>query len=94
MFFKYGFRINPDIVKDEQGSPNWRRVSREAPHSTKSSIGVCPIGLSGSSHPIVKNLGGIKFDFANPIDTLKNGIKKTLLKSSQYSRKLAPVEII
>jgi ABC-type uncharacterized transport system involved in gliding motility auxiliary subunit len=21
MFFKYGFRINPDIVKDEQGSP-------------------------------------------------------------------------
>jgi hypothetical protein len=29
-----------------------------------------------SLHPIVKNLGGIKFDFANPIDTLKNGIKK------------------
>jgi hypothetical protein len=43
----------------------------------------------------VKNLGGIKFDFANPIDTLNNGIKKTiLLKSSQYSKKIgAPVEI-
>jgi hypothetical protein len=42
-----------------------------------------------------KNLGGIKFDFANPIDTLNNGIKKTiLLKSSQYSKKIgAPVEI-
>jgi ABC-type uncharacterized transport system involved in gliding motility auxiliary subunit len=21
MFFKYGIRINPDLVKDEQGSP-------------------------------------------------------------------------
>jgi gliding-associated putative ABC transporter substrate-binding component GldG len=42
-----------------------------------------------SLHPIVKNLGGIKFDFANPIDTLKNGIKKTiLLESSQYSKKM------
>jgi gliding-associated putative ABC transporter substrate-binding component GldG len=43
----------------------------------------------------VKNLGGIKFDFANPIDTLKNGIKKTiLLQSSPYSKKIgAPVEV-
>jgi hypothetical protein len=42
----------------------------------------------------VKNLGGIKFDFANPIDTLNNGIKKTILLSSQYSKKIgAPVEI-
>jgi gliding-associated putative ABC transporter substrate-binding component GldG len=43
----------------------------------------------------VKNLGGIKFDFANPIDTLKNGIKKTvLLHSSQYSKKIgSPFEV-
>ncbi len=48
-----------------------------------------------SQHPIVKNLGQIKFDFANPIDTLKNGIKKTvLLQSSQYSKKIGtPAEI-
>jgi gliding-associated putative ABC transporter substrate-binding component GldG len=48
-----------------------------------------------SKHPIVKNLGGIKFDFASPIDTLKNGIKKTvLLQSSPYSKKIGtPVEI-
>jgi hypothetical protein len=55
---------------------------------------VCPIGLSGEFAPDSENLGGIKFDFANPIDTLNNGIKKTiLLKSSQYSKKSAPVEI-
>jgi hypothetical protein len=29
-----------------------------------------------SLHPIVKNLGGIKFDFANPIDTLKTELRK------------------
>jgi hypothetical protein len=54
-----------------------------------------PIGLSGEFAPDSENLGGIKFDFANPIDTLNNGIKKTiLLKSSQYSKKIgAPVEI-
>jgi len=97
MFFKYGFRINPDLVKDEQGSPiklatgdpgsaaqfqefNWKFAPQVYPTST---------------HPIVKNLGGIKFDFANAIDTLKNGIKKTvLLQSSQYSKKIGtPTEI-
>jgi gliding-associated putative ABC transporter substrate-binding component GldG len=97
MFFKYGFRINPDLVKDEQGSPI--KLATGDPGSAaqfqefnwKFAPQVYPI----SKHPIVKNLGGIKFDFANPIDTLKNGIKKTvLLQSSQYSKKIgSPVEI-
>jgi gliding-associated putative ABC transporter substrate-binding component GldG len=48
-----------------------------------------------SKHPIVKNLGGIKFDFANAIDTLNNGIKKiVLLQSSLYSKRIGtPTEI-
>jgi gliding-associated putative ABC transporter substrate-binding component GldG len=97
MFFKYGFRINPDLVKDEQGSPI--KLATGDPGSAaqfqvfnwKFSPQVYPI----SSHPIVKNLGGIKFDFASGIDTLKNGIKKTvLLQSSQYSKKIGtPTEI-
>lgn len=97
MFFKYGFRINPDLVKDEQGSPI--KLATGDPGSSaqfqefnwKFAPQVYPI----SKHPIVKNLGGIKFDFANAIDTLKNGIKKTvLLQSSQYSKKIGtPTEI-
>lgn len=97
MFFKYGFRINPDLVKDEQGSPI--KLATGEPGSAtqyqefnwKFAPQVYPI----SQHPIVKNLGGIKFDFANGIDTLKNGIKKTvLLQSSQYSKRIgSPVEI-
>jgi gliding-associated putative ABC transporter substrate-binding component GldG len=97
MFFKYGVRINPDLVKDEQGSPI-KLASGEQGSGTqyqdfnwKFAPQVYPI----SKHSIVKNLGGIKFDFANAMDTLKNGIKKTLLlQSSAYSKKIGtPVEI-
>jgi gliding-associated putative ABC transporter substrate-binding component GldG len=97
MFFKYGFRINPDIVKDEQGSPIKLATGEQGSATQYQEFNwkFAPLVYPESSHPIVKNLGGIKFDFANSIDTLKNGIKKTiLLKSSLYSKKIgAPVEI-
>ncbi|MFB0911335.1 MAG: gliding motility-associated ABC transporter substrate-binding protein GldG [Flavobacterium sp.] len=97
MFFKYGFRINSDIVKDEQGSPIKLATGEQGSATQYQEFNwkFAPLVYPESSHPIVKNLGGIKFDFANSIDTLKNGIKKTiLLKSSLYSKKIgAPVEI-
>ncbi|HAH55833.1 MAG TPA: gliding motility-associated ABC transporter substrate-binding protein GldG [Flavobacterium sp.] len=97
MFFKYGFRINPDLVKDEQGSPiklatgEQGSATQYQEFNWKFAPQVYPI----SQHSIVKNLGGIKFDFANGIDTLKNGIKKTvLLQSSKYSKRIgSPIEI-
>ncbi|WP_396170480.1 gliding motility-associated ABC transporter substrate-binding protein GldG [Flavobacterium sp.] len=97
MFFKYGFRINPDLVKDEQGSPiklatgEQGSATQYQEFNWKFAPQVYPI----SQHPIVKNLGGIKFDYVSGIDTLKNGIKKTvLLQSSQYSKRIgSPVEI-
>ncbi|MRX70137.1 protein involved in gliding motility GldG [Flavobacterium resistens] len=97
MFFKYGFRINPDLVKDEQGSP-LKLATGEQGSATQYQNFIwkfAPIVIPTSQHPIVKNLGGVKFDFANQIDTLKNGIKKTvLLQSSQYSKKIgSPTEI-
>nr|WP_315224835.1 gliding motility-associated ABC transporter substrate-binding protein GldG [uncultured Flavobacterium sp.] len=97
MFFKYGFRINPDLVKDEQGSPI-KLATGEQGSATQYQDFVwkfAPQVYPESQHPIVKNLGGIKFDFASPIDTLKNGIKKTvLLQSSPYSKKIGtPAEI-
>lgn len=97
MFFKYGIRINPDIVKDEQGSPIKLATGEQGSATQYQAFNwkFAPLVYPESKHPIVKNLGGIKFDFANPIDTLKNGIKKTvLLQSSQYSKKVgAPTEI-
>jgi hypothetical protein len=41
----------------------------------------------------VKNLGGIKFDFANPIDTLNNGINDTAQVLPIFQEIGAPVEI-
>ncbi|MGE8342902.1 MAG: gliding motility-associated ABC transporter substrate-binding protein GldG [Flavobacterium sp.] len=97
MFFKYGFRINPDLIKDEQGTPI-KLATGEQGSATQYQDFIwkfAPQVFPTSQHPIVKNLGGIKFDFANPIDTLKNGIKKTvLLQSSQYSKTIgSPVEV-
>ena len=97
MFFKYGFRINPDLVKDENGSPI-KLATGEQGSATQYQDFIwkfAPLVQPASQHPIVKNLGGIKFDFASPIDTLKNGIKKTvLLHSSQYSKTIGtPSEI-
>jgi gliding-associated putative ABC transporter substrate-binding component GldG len=97
MFFKYGFRINPDIVKDEQGSPIKLATGEQGSTTQYQEFNwkFAPLVYPKNQHPIVKNLGGIKFDFANPIDTLKNGIKKTvLLKTSQYSKKVGtPTEV-
>ncbi|SHM77895.1 gliding motility-associated ABC transporter substrate-binding protein GldG [Flavobacterium chilense] len=97
MFFKYGFRINPDLVKDENGSPI-KLATGEQGSATQYQDFIwkyAPLVQPTSQHPIVKNLGGIRFDFASPIDTLKNGIKKTvLLQSSQYSKVIGtPAEI-
>ncbi|MFV5685113.1 gliding motility-associated ABC transporter substrate-binding protein GldG [Flavobacterium sp. GB2R13] len=97
MFFKYGIRINPDLIKDERGSPIKLATGEQgsATQFQEFNWKYAPQVYPNGTHPIVKNLGGIKFDFANPIDTLKNGIKKTiLLQSSQYSKKTGtPTEI-
>ncbi|WPR72990.1 gliding motility-associated ABC transporter substrate-binding protein GldG [Flavobacterium sp. NG2] len=97
MFFKYGFRINPDLVKDELGSPIKLATGEQGSATQYQDFNwkFAPQVYPESQHPIVKNLGGIKLDFANSIDTLKNGIKKTiLLESSKYSKRIGtPTEI-
>ena len=96
-FFKYGVRIYPDLIKDEQGSPIKLATGEQgsATQFQEFNWKFAPQVYPQSKHPIVKNLGGIKFDFANAIDTLKNGIKKTvLLQSSLYSKRIGtPTEI-
>lgn len=86
MFFKYGVRINYNIVKDYSHTPitvidqnNGQQVPQPWFYS--------PIVRANDAHPITKNLNLIKLEFANQIDTLKNNIDKTiLLKSSPKSK--------
>jgi gliding-associated putative ABC transporter substrate-binding component GldG len=91
MLFKYGVRILPDLVKDEMATPIKLATGAEGNNTQyqqylwKFAPFVYPDSVN--QNPIVKNLGGIKLDFASGIDTLKNGIKKNiLLASSQYSK--------
>jgi gliding-associated putative ABC transporter substrate-binding component GldG len=96
LFFKYGVRINPQLINDlysapivlASGSGNSTQLSRFPWFYD-------PLGNVGQKHPITSNLNQVKFEFANPIDTLKSNLKKTiLLQSSELSRKVGvPSEI-
>lgn len=91
MFFKYGIRLRPDLIKDllatsiilETGEPGSGTQKVQLPWYLSPMI----YPSQDSNNPIVTNLDGIKFQFTSPIEPLKNDIKKTiLLQSSQYSK--------
>lgn len=91
-FFKYGIRINPVLVSSMYSAPivllsgegsNTRAERFPWPYS--------PLAQGINTHPIVNNLNYVKFDFASPIDTLKNNfktVKKTVLLQSAPLSKL------
>ena len=91
MFFKYGIRIRPDLIKDLLATPIILETGEPGSGTQKVQL---PWYLSpmiypsqDANNPIVTNLDGIKFQFSSPIEPLKNDIKKTiLLQSSLYSK--------
>ena len=88
-FFKYGFRINPSLVKDLYSAPIMLAIG-EGTQAQMQPIQwqYSPLAASNPKHSITKNLNLVKFDFASPIDTLKNGINKTILLQSSPQSKL------
>jgi gliding-associated putative ABC transporter substrate-binding component GldG len=99
MFFKYGIRIRPDLIKDLVATPIILETGEPGSATQKVQL---PWYLSpmiypsqDANNPIVTNLDGIKFQFCSPIEPLKNDINKTiLLQSSQYSKLIgAPFEV-
>ena len=93
LFFKYGFRVNYNLVKDFSHTPVTilNRNGEEVPLEWFYS----PLVTTNDNHPITKNLNLIKLEFANQIDTIKNNIKKTILLKSSPKSKLvgAPAPI-
>lgn len=88
MFFKYGIRINPNLIKDEIGTPIKLAIGKQGSETQYGEFlwKFAPFVYPDSGHPIIKNIEGIKMDFASSIDTLKNNVSKTvLLTSSKYS---------
>lgn len=96
LFFKYGIRLRPELIKDEYGTEIKLATGAEGSAQFTSYIWkYAPMALPQSGHPIVKNIEGVRFDFASPIELLRNDIKKTvLLHSSPFSRGIGtPAEI-
>lgn len=95
LFFKYGVRIKPDLIKDVMATPISLATGQQgsATQYTQFPWLYSPMmypnegKVKKSLNPIVSNLDGIKFEFTNPIEVLNNDIKKTiLLQSSPYSK--------
>ncbi|MCF6401421.1 gliding motility-associated ABC transporter substrate-binding protein GldG [Chitinophaga filiformis] len=95
ILFRYGVRINQDLVQDMQCDFVPQVVDRTG-QMQPLGFPYFPLLTPTGAHPIVKNLDLVLSRFASSIDTVKGGnIKKTvLLTTSTNSRSVsAPVEI-
>jgi len=90
MFFKYGVRLNTDLIMDLNALPIPIVTGSVGNQPRQEFLPwyFFPILTPVSKHPITNNLNAIKTEFISSIDTVGGqGIKKTvLLTSSQRSR--------
>jgi ABC-2 type transport system permease protein len=92
LLFKYGVRINQDLVQDVQCDKLPLAVGNlgDKPQLQLVPWPYFPLLSSYSDHPVSKNLNSVLSIFPNSIDTVESeGIRKTvLLASSDHSRSL------
>lgn len=99
MLFKYGARIQPDLILDLECSkiPLATGQMGNAPQMELFPWYYHPAVLPNGNHPVVKNLDRVELRFCSSIDTIrtKTAVKKTrLLTSSRYSRlQFSPVDL-
>ncbi len=89
LFFRYGFRINTNLVQDRKAA--WVSDMR----SVKRWI-YFPLIDPLMYHPVTKDLNSVKLEFASTIDTvMAPGVTKTpLLKTSDASRTVSTPHIV
>jgi ABC-2 type transport system permease protein len=96
--FTYGVRINYDLVGDMNCAQIPVSVGQVGGQAQIQLVPWLfnPIIIPINSHPLVKNLEGIKTEFLNTIDTIeiKNVKKTVLLTTSPFNRELAAPTII
>ena len=89
MLFKYGVRINTNLLLDMNALPIPAVTGQYGGQPKVELVPwyYFPVVMPTSKHPLVSNLNAIKLEFASTIDTVGGkGIKKTiLLASSKYS---------
>jgi len=99
ILFKYGVRIQPDLVLDLECSKIRLVVGQvgNTPQFEAFPWFYHPAVLPNGKHPIVKNLDRVDLHFCSSIDTVrtKTPVKKTvILSSSKYSRlQFSPIDL-
>ncbi len=97
MLFKYGIRINPDLVEDLRCS---RIGLATAGYSNKPEIKwfpwyFFPLLVSPNDHPINKYIDLIRTEFVSTIDTVNHtpGVEKTILLSTSKNSRITAVPL-
>lgn len=98
LLFRYGVRINYDLVVDLQAAPIpvIKGYVGNQPQQELRPWYFFPLLIPTSKHPIVNNLNAVRCEFASSMDAVgSDAVKKTvLLSSSRYSRVMkAPVRV-
>ena len=93
ILFKYGVRVNYDLIADMNCAQIPIRVGSVGGQAQMQLVPwlFYPIFVPTSGHPLVKNLDGIRGEFANTMDTIatKDVHKEIILSSSPFSKKLS-----
>ncbi|MGK0251844.1 MAG: ABC-2 type transport system permease protein, partial [Gammaproteobacteria bacterium] len=95
LFFKYGVRLNPVLVKDLYAAP-MSVASGDGTQSQYTELPwfYMPLVVSPNTHPINTNISKpIRFEYASQLEVLNNakGIKKTVLLATSVLTKLEGV---
>src|SRR5205085_1245339 len=79
MLFKYGVRVNPNLILDLQAAPLPFVVGYTGTQPQQRLIPwyYYPLIFPSSDHPIVRNLDAIRCEFVSSIDTIESKIKRS-----------------
>ncbi|MCL2434694.1 MAG: gliding motility-associated ABC transporter substrate-binding protein GldG [Lentimicrobiaceae bacterium] len=98
LFFKYGVRMNANLVQDLncQAIPLQSGMIGNQPQYKMWAFPYMPIIVNFSSHPIVRNIQALKFDFGGTIDFVgaQGDLRKTVLATTSEKTKVVPVPSI
>ena len=94
-FFKQGLRLNNGLLSDLYCAPivmaqGVNDQTQYIPYTWS----YYPIPAAIEGHPISKGVGNVLYQFTTPIDTLNNGLNKTILVASSPLNKLLGVPVI
>jgi gliding-associated putative ABC transporter substrate-binding component GldG len=91
--FNYGVRIHPAVIKDMNGAQIVLADGETAGNTSYNYYNwpYFELGVRGEENPITSSIDPVLFQFANPIELLKNpNIKQTVLLSTTEQTSLKP----